>query len=107
ICYISGGDLAHIGQRFGDRAFLDAARLKQQAEDDRRLLETACLADPQALFDYVAEQKDRHRICGLSPTYTMLEVMRPARGELLKYDQAVELDGTSCVSFASLAFYRE
>jgi hypothetical protein len=35
----------------------------------------------------------------------MLEVARPKRGELLKYDQAVELDGTACVSFASAAFY--
>ena len=29
------------------------------------------------------------------------------RGELLKYSQAVEEDGSSCVSFASLAFYGE
>ena len=35
----------------------------------------------------------------------MLRVTQPKRGELLRYDQAVELDGTSCVSFASLAFY--
>jgi AmmeMemoRadiSam system protein B len=107
ICYVSGGDLAHIGQRFGDRAFLDAPRLQAQAEDDRQLLDAACRADSGAFFEHVARQQDRHRICGLSPTYTMLEVMRPERGELLRYDQAVELDGTSCVSFASLAFYRD
>ena len=106
ICYISGGDLAHIGQRFGDRAFLDAARLKDQAENDRELLAAACRCDSDAFFRHVASQQDRNRICGLSPTYTMLEVMRPA-GELLRYDQAVELDGTACVSFASLAFYRQ
>ena len=107
ICYISGGDLAHIGQRFGDRAFLDKTRLQEQAENDRELLATACRADADGFFRHIAQQQDRNRICGLSPTYTMLEVMRPKRGELLRYDQAVELDGTSCVSFASLAFYRE
>jgi hypothetical protein len=32
--------------------------------------------------------------------------MEPSHGELLKYDQAVELDGTSCVSFGSVAFYK-
>ena len=105
ICYISGGDLAHIGQRFGDREFLSAERLKDQAANDRQLLDAACRCDPEAFFSHVAGQDDRHRICGLSPTYTMLEVMRPTRGEMLRYDQAVELDGTSCVSFASLAFY--
>ena len=107
VCYISGGDLAHIGQRYGDRAFLDAARLQAQAADDRMLLDAACRADSEAFFRHVAAQQDRHRICGLSPTYTMLEVMQPNRGEMLKYDQAAELDGTACVSFASLAFYGE
>jgi AmmeMemoRadiSam system protein B len=105
VFYISAGDLAHVGQRFGDRAFLDAARLEVQAASDRRLLEAACRADAGEFFRLVAEGQDCHRICGLPPTYTLLEVVRPLRGELLKYDQAVELDGTSCVSFASLAFY--
>lgn len=105
IAYISAGDLAHIGQRFGDREFLNAARLKRQSEHDHELLAAACRADADAFFHHVAAQDDRHRVCGLSPTYTMLQVMRPSRGELLTYDQAVELDGTACVSFASLAFY--
>ncbi|HEX3727755.1 MAG TPA: AmmeMemoRadiSam system protein B, partial [Pirellulales bacterium] len=107
VCYISGGDLAHIGQRFGDRAFLNTPRLKAQADDDRTLLAAACRPDAEAFFEHVARQQDRHRICGLSPTYTMLRVMEPKRGQLLRYDQAVELDGTSCVSFASAAFYNE
>lgn len=107
ICYISGGDLAHIGQRFGDKAFLDKERLREQAEDDRELLGAACRADADGFFEHIARQQDRNRICGLSPTYTMLQVMQPERGELLRYDQAVELDGTACVSFASLAFYHD
>jgi MEMO1 family protein len=105
ICYVSSADLAHIGQRFGDREFLNAERLKDQAESDRRLLDAVCHCDSAAFFGQVAVEQDRSRICGLSPTYTMLEVARPGDGELLRYDQAVELDGTSCVSFASLAFY--
>ncbi len=86
---------------------LDGQRLKAQADWDLRLLDAACRADSAGFFNHVAGVKDENRICGLSPTYTMLEVMQPARGELLKYDQAVEPDGTSCVSFGSLAFYGE
>jgi AmmeMemoRadiSam system protein B len=107
VCYISSGDLAHIGQRFGDKAFLDTKRLQLQATDDQALLASACRADAEGFFQHIARQRDANRVCGLAPTYTMLEVMQPGRGELLKYDQAVELDGTSCVSFGSLAFYRE
>jgi AmmeMemoRadiSam system protein B len=105
VCYISSGDLAHIGQRFGDREFLNATRLTDQAEHDRALLEAACRPDADSFFRQIAAEADRHRICGLSPTYTLLKVTQPKRGELLKYDQAVELDGTACVSFASAVFY--
>jgi len=106
VCYISGADLAHIGQQFSDEWLLDPKRLARLAEDDKKLLERACARDASGFYSHVADQRDRNRICGLSPTYTMLEVLDGVRGELLTYDQAVEPDGTSCVSFASVAFYR-
>lgn len=107
VCFISGADLAHIGQRFGDPWLLDQKRLADQATDDRQLLQTACRGDGDGFFEHIAHCDDRSRICGLAPTYVMLRAVSPARGELLQYDQAVEPDGTSCVSFASLAFYRD
>jgi AmmeMemoRadiSam system protein B len=107
VCYVAGADFAHIGQRFGDEWLLDEKRLAEQSEDDRRLLEAVCRADAAGFFSRVARQEDRSRICGLSPTYIMLKVMGSARGELLKYVQAVDPDGTSYVSFASVAFYRD
>lgn len=105
VCYISAADFAHIGQRFGDKRPLDEKRLAKQSRYDHGLLEAVCGCDPAGLFSEVAREKDRSRICGLSPTYVTLKLIDPARGELLKYDQAVEPDGTSCVSFASVAFY--
>lgn len=105
VCYISGADLAHVGQRFGDEWLLDKERLDDQSEDDRKLLQAACRGDSDGFFSHVADQLDCRRICGLSPTYAMLKLLGPSRGELLKYDQAVEPDGTSCVSFASVAYF--
>lgn len=107
VCYIAGADFAHIGQRFGDEWLLDETRLAEQSADDHRLLEAACRCDTAAFFSHVAEQEDRSRICGLSPTYMLLKLADSARGELLRYDQAVEPDKTACVSFASVAFYRD
>jgi len=105
VCYISGADFAHIGQRFGDEWLLDEQRLAEQSADDQKLIEAACRSDSAGFFSHVADQLDRRRICGLSPTYTMLKLIEPCCGELLKYAQAVEPDGTSCVSFASVAYY--
>lgn len=105
VCFISGADLAHIGQRFGDEWLLDDQRLAAQRADDCRLLEAVCRGDSAALFRHIADQADRSRICGLAPIYTMLEVLGPVRGEPLAYDQAVEANRTACVSFASLVYY--
>lgn len=105
VCYISGADLAHIGPRFGDPHPLTPARLADQSQQDRRLLEAVCRGDAGALFRQVAACQDRNRICGLAPTYTLLHAAGTTAGELLRYDQAVEPDGSSCVSFASVALY--
>jgi len=105
VCYVSGADLAHVGRQFGDPWLLDQDRLDEQSQDDHKLLERACQGDAARFFDHVARQDDRRRICGLAPTYTMLELLGPARGELLKYDQAVADDRSECVSFASVAFF--
>ncbi len=105
ICVVAGVDMAHIGQQFGDDDLLDKQRLTAQWADDQQLLAKACDGNADAWFLHVAKQEDANRICGLAPMYTMLKTVQPERGELLKYDQAVAADGTSCVSFAAAAFY--
>ena len=105
VCYISGADLAHLGQHFGDEDLLTPQRLAEQDADDRKLLAHVCRGDANGFFSHVAAQSDANRICGLSPTYMLLESIAPCRGELLRYAQAAEPDGTSCVTFASLALY--
>jgi AmmeMemoRadiSam system protein B len=105
VALIGGVDLAHIGPRFGDRKPLAQSDHAEQADDDRKLLAAVARGDAAALFDHVAGQGDRRRICGLSPIYTLLCVLRPTRGEVLKYGQSVAPDGSSCVTFASAALY--
>lgn len=107
VCVIAGVDMAHIGRQFGDPELLDEPRLKNQWTDDQQLLAKACAGDAEAWFAHVAAQDDANRICGLAPMYTLLAALKPERGELLEYDQAVAEDLSSCVSFAAAAFYHK
>jgi hypothetical protein len=57
-------------------------------------------------YRVIAGEQDSRRICGLPPTYTLLEAIRPASGKVLHYGQYVHPRGFESVSFASMAFYR-
>jgi hypothetical protein len=50
----------------------------------------------------VSREGDRRRICGLSPTYALLHLMRGRTGQLLHYGQATDPQGV--VSFCSVTF---
>jgi AmmeMemoRadiSam system protein B len=106
ICYIISGDLAHIGPRFGDFERLTNRHLKASRDQDQVILGRAEAANSEDYFQIIADERDRRRICGLSPTYTFLEAVRPGRAKLLHYDQYVHPRGVESVSFASMAFYQ-
>ena len=106
ICYVISGDLAHIGPKFGDPKPVNEELLKQSREQDYRLLREAEALNMSGYFQVIVEERDRRRICGLPPTYTLLEFLRPRHGKLLHYDQYVHPAGAESVSFASMAFYR-
>lgn len=106
VCYIISGDLAHIGPKFGDPAPVSEPFLGQSKLQDQAILRQAEAADPAGYFNVIAEEADRRRICGLPPTYTLLEAIRPTKGRLLHYDQYVHPHGFESVSFASVAFYQ-
>jgi AmmeMemoRadiSam system protein B len=105
ICYIISGDLAHIGPKFQDPEPLTAARLRQSKKQDLALLRHAEEVQPAAYYKIIADENDSRSICGLSPTYTLLEALRPECGRLLHYDQYVDPRGRESVSFASMAFF--
>ena len=55
----------------------------------------------------VAEQvtRNQNRVDGVCPIYVLLEVLQPSSSKLLKYDQSVESEANSVVTFASMGFY--
>jgi AmmeMemoRadiSam system protein B len=106
ICYLISGDLAHIGPKFGDPRQVDEPFLAHSQEQDQRLMSRTEAVDMAGYFRVIADEHDRRRICGLPPTYTLLEAIRPSQGRLVHYDQYVHPQGFESVSFASVAFYR-
>jgi AmmeMemoRadiSam system protein B len=106
ICYIISGDLAHIGPKFQDSVPLTSARLQQSRKQDLAIMSQAEEVRPSRYFQVIADEGDERNICGLSPTYTFLEAIRPSKGKLLHYDQYVHPQGHESVSFASMAFYK-
>jgi AmmeMemoRadiSam system protein B len=106
ICYLISGDLAHVGPKFGDPEPVSEPFLEVSRKQDEALVKAAEAVDLREYFRVIAEEGDARRICGLPPTYTLLDALRPRRGKLLHYDQYVHPQGHESVSFASMAFYR-
>lgn len=116
ICYLISGDLAHLGPKFGDPFPVSPTVSLESRRRDMTLLHAlgeeanaphrAEQPDADAYFRLLADEGDARRICGLPPTYTVLQALQPQRGEVLYYDQYMQPDGFESVSFASVVFYK-
>lgn len=111
ICYVISGDLAHIGPFFDRQEqrsteSLDTATLTHSRKQDQAILKQTERGVADEYFRVIAEESDERRICGLPPTWTVLEATRPSLGRTLNYAQYVQPDHKLSVSFASVAFYR-
>jgi AmmeMemoRadiSam system protein B len=105
VCLLASADLAHVGPRFGDPAPPDRISLQNLAEEDRHLLGYAERVDGEGFFRILAREKDRRKVCGLSPIYVLLHLLEGARGKLLKYNQSLDPITQSVVTFSSVAYY--
>jgi len=113
---IAGADLSHVGSSFGDpfaRGVPDAF-LEQVRRHDQTLLETIGAGDAHLFFDTIASRNDCYRVCGLPPIYALLMMLpiflksedeRKITGKLIDYDQSLDQERTTSVSFAGMAFY--
>lgn len=97
---IAGADLAHVGPRFGDPDPVGPAWLREVESADLAMLRAVEAGDAAAFFESAARDGDRRRVCGLSPIYALLRVLGQARGEVRRYAQWPDPEGT--VTFASV-----
>lgn len=108
ITLIAAVDLAHIGRRFGDPWLVDQARLAQVGADDRATLELLLESNAEGYYQQIMRDDDARRICGFTPMYLLAALLQStpgsSPGELLRYTQWVDTDGSSSVTFASAVF---
>ena len=102
--FIVGGDLAHLGPRYGDQEQFAAIREPEIEAEDRRMLQPLLTGDRDAFFQTIAQDRDRRRICGLPPLYSALALFQPSAGELLKWSCWYDTATGSAVSFAAMSF---
>jgi AmmeMemoRadiSam system protein B len=102
ISFIASADLSHVGPRFGDPHPLSHDHLSSIGAADRAMLANVEALDAEGFFRFVQAERDRRRVCGLSPIYTLLHVVGAREGRLLKYAQWPDPHGT--VTFASMVF---
>jgi len=102
---IAGADLAHVGKRFGDKESVDDKTMNWIKERDLLSLSFSEKIDAENFYNSIKEEKDIRKICGLSPIYSLLSTIDAREGVLLDYDQALEPETGSVVSFASMVFY--
>jgi hypothetical protein len=94
-----------MGVQFGDRDGVSEYGLRVIAKEDQEMLEYAEKMDGEGFFSSISRERDRRKICGLPPIYSMLKTLEAKEGKLLKYGQAFTPETQSVVTFASLAFY--
>ncbi|PJB46702.1 MAG: AmmeMemoRadiSam system protein B [Deltaproteobacteria bacterium CG_4_9_14_3_um_filter_63_12] len=101
---IAAGDLSHQGPAHGDDDGIPEADMARHEARDRRSLSALATGDSARFFADVAEDRDRRRICGLSPGYAMLRMLGGAvQGEVVGYGAALDSAGNR-VSFGAVTY---
>ena len=104
-CLIAAVDLSHVGKRFGQDVRMTDALLKGLERNDRGLLERVEERDAEGFHRRIVAQQDGTNVCGVPALYALLRLLGPGpRGRLLRYDQAVDREAHSVVSFAAAVF---
>jgi AmmeMemoRadiSam system protein B len=105
ICVIAGADLAHVGRRFGDPSGPTESSLDEIGRADRYFLKLVEEGNAEGVFQSIAADNDRRRVCGYPPIYMTLRCIGQTEGKLLQYRQWSDLEAGAAVTYAALALF--
>jgi AmmeMemoRadiSam system protein B len=100
---LAGVDFSHIGPKFGHD--IPADYMENQAmTHDQNLLKYLSLMDVDNFWQESISVRDRFNVCGFPALACMLEILSPAKGDVLNYRLWHEKPTQSAVSFAAVVF---
>ena len=100
----AGRDAEFVGRQFGDGEPMTEDFLKWVEAEDRRLTERLAALDAQGFFHEIAKDQDKRRVCGFSPLYSLIHLLKDGKGQQLRYSQAFTPETASAVTFTSMVF---
>ncbi len=101
--FVASVDFAHVGRKFND-PFDAMEQIEEIQSFDKKLIKHIENCSPDDFFKEEINVKDRYKICGLSPIYSLLSIVKPQKGKLLAYNYWDDSANKSIVSFASFCF---
>ena len=105
---IAAGDLAHVGPAFGDPSPVSAPGRASLAAADARTIAAIDAGDAQGFLDISRAEGDARKICGISPIYIALRLLRGSKGESLGYEQCpADTGGGSLVSIVGSILWED
>ncbi|MCS7191767.1 MAG: AmmeMemoRadiSam system protein B, partial [Armatimonadetes bacterium] len=105
ITVIASVDLSHVGLRFGDQQPITPAVLKWIESEDKIFLERVANGDAEGMFSLIHADRNSRRVDAYPALYVMLKALSPIKGEIRYYEQSVEGQGESVVTFGAMVFY--
>jgi AmmeMemoRadiSam system protein B len=104
VTLIASVDLSHVGLRFGDRQPITPAILRWLESEDRLFLERVAAGDSEKMFALIHADRNSRRVDAYPAVYVMLKVLGEVKGEVKHYDQSVEGQNESVVTFGAVVF---
>ncbi len=102
---IAGVDLAHVGRFFGGEGPLSPSYLADLEKADRDMLAKVEELDAEGFYQVISAEADARNVCGALPIYTIAELLRPGRANLIDYRQCVVPEAENCVTIAGMLIH--
>ena len=105
VCVIAGGNLAHIGLRYGDQKPPTDFSFHRCMQTDLEMLKKVEELKPEEFAQFILTEGDKRHILGFSAIFLLLKLIQAEKGEVLRYDRGVIDQFNSTVTYASMAFF--